>query len=120
MKDYYNHRKILQELYKQDVYYGDLCGELLGLRDQNPYIQGMFIDMKGLLIRVEVKKDDTDFLTHMERIVNSISTMISKCMFSKIDSITDPETAETIKEYLTIGTQYFDIFMVGNTIEIHL
>ena len=118
MKDYYNNRKVIQTLYNNDTYYGDLMGSLLSIRDQVMYIESMRIDMYSYSIRIELSKNTS--LDEVTTIFNKVGNSINNYIVSNIDKITDQETANRIKYDISINKQYFDINYVGNMIEVIL
>ena len=118
MKDYYNNRKVIQTLYNNDTYYGDLMGSLLSIRDQVMYIESMRIDMQSYSIRIELAKNTS--LDEVTTIFDKVGNSINNYIVSNIDKITDQETANKIKYDISINKQYFDINYVGNMIEVIL
>ena len=60
MKDYYSQRKIIQQLYVRDVAYGDIAGTLLGIREQDPNIESMSLEIQSFRIRIELVQGKND------------------------------------------------------------
>lgn len=125
MDNYYKHRDVIRNLYMNDVYYGDLCGQLLGLRDQNRYIEWMSVDMSSCTIKIELitptnSHEEEVIIKEYGTLMNKIETMVNGFILTKVHLVTTPETAEEIKENLTLGYTYIDYVRVGNSITISL
>lgn len=126
MKDYYTHRKIIQNLYKNDVMYsGDLAGALLGLREQNRYIESMSLEIQSGRIRIELitpkdENENKEIFHNIPGIYQKIAVIIDGFISANIFKITDPSTASVISNNIANGWRYYDINHVGNMINIFL
>lgn len=118
---YYNHREIIHKLYDQDVYYGDLCGELLGLREQNRFIDGMFIDMSNYTIVIDLipEEDQKKVTDNYNKVLSKLSAIINGYIAAKIDKVTEPDIAADIINSLTSEASY-DVFHIGTSMTINL
>lgn len=125
MKDYYTQRKIIQKLYANDVLYGDLSGSLLRIRDQLINVCSMSLEIQNLRIRIELVKGHTEeeckeISKDISKIYEWTKRILNDFIYSNIDQITEPNTAESIKYSIYSDIQFFDISNIGNLIEIYL
>lgn len=113
MKDYYDMRKKVRELYATGAItnpkVNDLCSNILQIRDKNKCIESIDIDTVNFSIEVELE-ESTDYKTCV-KIQNDIAKIIDEYISDNIESVSDidkndVENAKTKKLYddMSVGT----------------
>ena len=121
MKDYYNFRKEIRNLYKNDVNQcGDLCVKLLEIRDKYRCVNLINIAIQTFSVDVELA--DGTSVNKRNEIIGKICNSIGTFLVNNRNSI-NPEYANSdeFDKFLNAPNYIFcDIICVGNTISITL
>ena len=85
-KTYYEYRKELHKLYKDDVRMnGDICSRILELRDKNKYIEYIDMAIQDYSISLEVSEDTPE--QKVNDIVYEIYTRLAEFIRNNIDQL---------------------------------
>jgi hypothetical protein len=121
MKDYYNFRKEIRNLYKNDVNQcGDLCVKLLEIRDKYRCVNLINIAIQTFSVDVELA--DGTSVNKRNEIIGKICNSIGTFLVNNRNNI-NPEYANSdeFDKFLNAPNYIFcDIICVGNTISITL
>ena len=122
MKDYYNFRSLICNLYDNDTYYGDLCGSVLYIRDKNRCINSMSTKIQDHAIVVEF--DDNTETKKKFKIADDIKSKIGAFLSNNIDNLVRMDSKlsqEQIEGFINSPTSNFcDTSLTGNTLVISL
>ena len=125
MKKYYDLRSSLYNLYDNDVYYGDLCGSVLHIRDKNRCINSMSTKIQNEhSIIVEFDDKTKNDAKKMHKICNEIRDKVGEFIANNANYIADSSkdlTAEEVIEFSKSKCYKFcDTSICGNTLIIGL
>ena len=118
IKDIYESRKKIRELYDHDTKYGDLVGALLGIREKNKCIESMDVRIQGeYKIAVDLAENTTDAQAQ------DVNNQIFSCLVSYVEQNIDKVGVSKQLFEKTIDScpsEMIDSILVGNSLCIML
>ena len=121
MEKYYSLRKAVRKLYDNDVYYGDLCGSILHIRDKNRCINSMSTKIQDHIISVDF--DDNTDQKKKNKIVNEVVDNIGKFIGNNanvLSTMTNISENELLEFSQSETKKFCDAQLVGNNLTILL
>ena len=115
---YYEYRKDLHDIYDMDVWYGDLVGNVLALREKDRYIDTVNVDIRSYKIYVELSDKAKD--KEIKKVVSQMKDIIDSFIGYAAINMTFPEKRELISSFLGSQWPIFDYYVNGNVIEFDL
>lgn len=123
MKEYYNFRSLMYNLYDNDDYYGDLCGSVLHIRDKNRCINSMSTSIQNEH-HISVEFDESTSSDKMIKIAHQISEKIEEFIQNNKGYLVEVNkdknlSPDKLDKFLSCSS-FCDKSIVGKTLEIML
>lgn len=118
-KKYYNYRKDIRRLYKNDtIHNGDLCSNILQIRDKNKCVSSIKIGIQDYLVDLEFEDETPD--DKKIKVMNKVAVEIGKYIDDN-KAVIDKQDDDDFSKFIKADTHLFcDIAMIGNALKFNL